>query len=159
MKKSFLNIPAIVMLVLGSVSAKAADLEEYSPEEIEKRHHVEVFLGNTHTEEGNDAFSFGAQYEYRLSSLIGIGILGEYAFENIDAWVVGAPLTIHPGAGWQLVAMPGVEIEDSETKFLFRAGVGYEFELEQFSIKPEVNADFVGGDVNLVFGVSLGFGF
>jgi len=157
--KSWFGIATVVMLGLHSVSAHSADLEGYSPEEIENRHHIEVFLGNTQTEEGEDAFTLGAQYEYQFASLMGVGILGEYAFDNVDAWVVGTPLTIHPGAGWQLVAMPGIEIEGNKTKFLFRAGVGYEFELEQFSIKPEFNADFVGGDVNLVFGVSLGFGF
>lgn len=54
--------------------------------------------------------------------------------------------------------MPGIEIEDNETSFLFRAGVAYEFELEQFTITPEFNADFVNGDVDLVFGASFGFG-
>ncbi len=118
-----------------------------------------MFLGNTHTEEGVDAFAIGGQYEYRVSPLVGIGVMGEYTFEDVDSWVVGVPFTLHPGAGWQLVAMPGVELEGDETTFLFRAGVGYQFELEQFTIKPEFNADFVGGEVDLVFGASLGFGF
>ena len=159
MKKILLGFSTVAILGSSVVSTEAADLDQHASEEIEKLHHVEVFLGNTHTEEGVDAFSIGAQYEYRMSPLLGIGVLGEYATENIDSWVVGVPLTIHPGAGWELVAMPGVELESDETTFLFRAGVGYEFELEQFTIKPEFNADFVGGEVDLVFGASFGFGF
>ncbi len=159
MNSIWIVLPAAIILSSVSTSACAADLIAYNPEELENHHHVEVFLGNTHTEDDEDAFSIGVQYEYRLSPLMGVGILGEYAFEDLDSWVVGVPLTLHPGAGWQLVAMPGVEIENNETSFLFRAGVGYEFELEQFTIKPEFNADFVKGDVNLVFGASLGVGF
>ena len=58
-----------------------------------------MFLGNTHTEEGVDAFAIGGEYEYRVSPLVGIGVMGEYTFEDVDSWVVGLPFTIHPGAG------------------------------------------------------------
>lgn len=159
MTRILLSFSTAAMFGLGLASTNAADLDQFAPEEVEKLHHVEVFLGNTHTEEGVDAFSIGGEYEYRMNPLLGIGVLGEYAFEDVDSWVFGVPLTIHPGAGWQLVAMPGVELEGDETTFLFRVGVGYEFELEQFTIKPEFNADFVDDEVDLVFGASLGFGF
>jgi hypothetical protein len=55
--------------------------------------------------------------------------------------------------------MPGVEIHHDESAFLFRAGVGYEFELKQFTLMPEVNADFVDGETNLFLGVSIGVKF
>ncbi|MGI9512066.1 MAG: hypothetical protein ACR2OL_04115 [Anderseniella sp.] len=55
--------------------------------------------------------------------------------------------------------MPGIEVHKDETEFLFRAGIGYEFEIDRFTILPELNADFGEGEVNLVFGASLGFKF
>jgi hypothetical protein len=151
------------MLAAGLVisgSALAADLDLDQGEEfLEYRHHIAVSLGNTHTEEDEDAFTVGVDYEYRLSSLIGVGVLGEYATGGLDTWVVGVPFALHPGAGWRLVAMPGMEIADDETAFLFRVGAGYEFEIERFTLMPEVNADFVDGETNLFFGASLGVKF
>jgi hypothetical protein len=120
---------------------------------------VEFGLGNTHTESGEDAATIWATYQRRLNSRIGVGVLGEYAFGDLDTWVVGVPLTYHAGEHWKLVLMPGVEIEDGDSETLLRIGAGYEFEMDRYTIKPEANADFVGGDVDYVFGVSIGFGF
>ena len=152
------SILATNLIVSGP--ALSADLEADQGEEfLEYRHHIAVSLGNTHTEENEDAFTIGLDYEYRLSSLVGVGVLGEYATEDLNTWVVGGPFALHPGAGWRLVAMPGIEIADDETEFLFRVGAGYEFEIERFTLMPEVNADFVDGETNLFFGASLGLKF
>jgi hypothetical protein len=139
--------------------ASATDLEASHGDGHEHHHHIAVILGNTHTEHDEDAFTIGIDYEYRLSPLVGVGVLGEYATGGVDAWVVGVPFALHPGAGWRLVAMPGVEIHDGESAFLFRTGVGYEFELGEFTVMPEVNADFVDDETNLFFGASIGFKF
>lgn len=127
--------------------------------EPKERNHIGFFLGSTHTADGDDAFSIGAEYEYLLIPQLGIGVLGEYATGPIDTWIIGAPLTWHVAGGLQLVAMPAVEMEGGESRFLFRVGAGYEFELDKFTIKPEVNADFVDGEVDVVFGATFGFGF
>jgi hypothetical protein len=150
---------AAMWLGLAGGTARASDVEVPTHEAVEHRHHLELFLGNTHTEDDEDAFSFGLGYEYRLTHFLGIGVLGEYAVKDIDAWVVGVPLAIHPGAGWRLVVMPGLELHDGDSEFLFRTGVGYEFEVDRYTIMPEFNADFVDDEVNYVFGVGLGVKF
>ncbi len=142
-----------------SVPVSAADVERSHSEAHEHHHHIAVIIGNTHTEHGEDAFTIGLDYEYRVSSLIGVGVLGEYAAGDIDTWVVGVPFALHPVAGWRLTAMPGLEIHEGESAFLFRTGVGYEFELNEFTVMPEINADFVDGETNLFFGASIGVKF
>ncbi|TMV09900.1 hypothetical protein FGK63_02175 [Ruegeria sediminis] len=126
-------------------------------------HIIEVFLGGTHADHHGSSetvFSAGVQYRYAITHRVSFGVLAEYANEPLDAWIVGAPVVFNLGeTNWQLTAMPGVEIEDSEEEFLFRAGVGYEFELTDYTLKPEVNVDWVDGDTAIVAGVSVGFRF
>jgi len=67
--------------------------------------------------------------------------------------------TIHPYKGFRFTLAPGLEHREGEDEFLFRAGVGYEFEIGRWSILPEFNIDFVDGEEALVYGVSFGYGF
>ena len=157
--RAVLKRATIAWLGLAAGGALATEVERPMSEAVEHRHHLELFLGNTHTEHDEDAFSIGLGYEYRLNHFLGIGVLGEYAVKDIDAWVVGVPIAIHPGAGWRLVVMPGLELHDGDSEFLFLTGVGYEFELDRYTIIPEFNADFVDDEVNYVFGVGMGVKF
>jgi hypothetical protein len=91
---------------------------------------------------------------------LGVGGLGEYAGGDFDSWVLGVPLFIHPYADLIVWLAPGVEIEDGETDFLFRVGLGYEFEIyPRWSLAPELNFDFAGGDTKLVYGLTLSWAF
>ena len=158
-KRAALLGAALAWLGIAAGTARATDVEVPTSEAVEHRHHLDLFLGNTHTEDDENAFSLGVGYEYRLTQFFGIGVLGEYAIKDIDAWVVGVPLAIHPGAGWRLVVMPGLELHDGDSEFLLRTGVGYEFEVGRYTVMPEFNADFVDDEVNYVFGVGLGVKF
>ena len=128
-------------------------------EEGDYRNKVSLFGGNTKDGSENGA-SIGLEYEYQINPRFGIGVLGEYASGDFDSWVIGIPVFIHPHAGWFFRLAPGLEFEDSETNFLFRAGLGYEFELmPRWSLAPEINADFVDGDTKLVYGLTLSWEF
>lgn len=49
---------------------------------------------------------------------------------------------------------------DSETKFVFRAGIEYGIKLPYFSISPAINVDFERNDETaLVYGLSFGMEF
>ncbi|HUV64998.1 MAG TPA: hypothetical protein VMW24_13955 [Sedimentisphaerales bacterium] len=124
---------------------------------------LEVFLGNTHEDahhESEDGFTIGFTYERRFSELLGMGGFYEYAAGDFDKWSVGVPLFIHPYEGFRFALAPGLEHRHGDDEFLFRAGVGYEFELsERWIVMPEFNVDFVDGDESLVFGLTLGYGF
>lgn len=124
-------------------------------------HIFEVFLGWTHGDhDGHDeqAFSIGAQYRYAINHKVSFGVLAEYSESPFESWILGVPFVFNLGeTSWQLTTMPGIELEGSEQEFLFRTGIGYEFETESgFSYKPEINVDWVDGETAVVVGVSFG---
>ncbi len=147
---------AVLGFALLPLQVAAQEREIHSP------HVLEFFVGNTsadHHGTRENAFSVGAQYRYQFSDAFGVGLLAEYARDPLDAWVVGVPMVVGLGdRGWQLTAMPGAEIEGGEQEFLFRVGLGYEFETRGgYSLKPEINVDWVDGETSVVAGISIGF--
>jgi len=152
----FLLVAAII--VPNEVMAEEETQSEHSSE-FEHRHSVAFFMGNTH-DGSEDGFSVGLDYEYRLSETNGIGGLIEYASGELDSWVVAAPLFIYPYKGLRLVVALGFEYGHSETEFLVRTGIAYEFEMgERWTITPKFNVDFVDSEEKYVYGVAFGYGF
>lgn len=142
-------------------------------------HALGVFLGGTTTEESSE-FTFGLEYEYRLTKHIGIGIVGEHT-PDAAAFTQGATTALalvhlHPYRGLSLIAGIGAEIGhgseleeelefeegvarrrivgvEPEAEIVYRLGVAYDVHLSKtFSIAPSVNVDFVNGEENVVFG-------
>jgi hypothetical protein len=160
----------IVFIITLFLIVKAASVSagEQGNGEHEQAHHyhlntAEVFIGGTYEdgEHGSEnGFSIGLVYERRLNNIFGTGAFYEYTAGDFDKWSIGVPLFIHPYKGWRFALAPGLEHRDSDDEFLFRTGVGYEFELsERWVIIPEFNVDFVDSEESYVFGVSFGFGF
>lgn len=146
----------ILALTSGVVCAGGALSDE---EHGHQKNKFEMSLSNTHTEHGENAATFALAYHRRVSPLVSVGILGEHSFGHLDTNIVGIPVKLYPNKGWVLTAMPGAEFHGGHHNPLFRVGVGYEFEMGGYSITPEVNADFVDGETNIVAGISIGFGF
>jgi len=168
MKEKHLIILAVTLALWLILSARYLFAEEQAHESHDgsKHYHLnalELFLGNTY-EDGDhgdeNGFSTALTYERRLSELFGVGVFFEYTAGDFDKWSIGTPLFIHPYKGLRFAAAPGLERRHGNEEFLFRAGVGYEFELdEQWIFMPEFNVDFVDGQEALVFGASFGIGF
>ena len=161
-KKAF--IASVVATVVCSTSASADENGHHG----EHGHHgpniFEVFVGGTfedHHGKSEEAVSAGVQYRYAFNNTVSVGVLAEYSASPLNHWIVGIPAVFTlGGSSWQLTAMPGLEFTNSKEKFLFRTGLGYEFELPSgTSVKPEVNLDWVNGDVAVVAGVSFGWRF
>ncbi|MEM6577515.1 MAG: hypothetical protein AAF678_03415 [Pseudomonadota bacterium] len=159
---------AAVLLAWVLPGQAIADDAAHSDEGDHHGHHgpniVEFFLGATFEEKNGKnetAFTTGAQYRYAINDTVSVGVLGEYAGSPLDFWVVGVPAVFNIGhSGWQFTTMPAVEFKSSKEKFLFRTGIGYEFEFEGgYSVKPEVNVDWVEGEAIVVTGVNLGLRF
>ena len=150
-------LPFLALLLTMTPKGAVAE-NEHGHHEAAHSHRLELFLGNTH-EDSEDGFSVGLAYEYRITEILGTGGLVEYAGGDLDKWLAGVPLFIHPHKGWRFVLAPGLEHKHSENEFLFRAGVAYEFEIGRWSITPEFNVDFVEGEEALVYGLSFGYGF
>lgn len=154
-----LLVAAAVLLPVAGHAQEGAAEEEAA--ERGDRHLLQLFLGGTYAEEADENFlTVGATYEYRLVDLVGIGAFGEYAGGDLDAWSFGAPFFVHPYRELRIVLAPGFEHKEGENEFLFRVGIGYDFPVTgRWSLAPELNADFVDGEVNLVYGVSIGVSF
>ena len=147
-----------ILMVLTS-NGVCDELESKAHEEKEYRKGIALFGGNTQDGSENGA-SIGLEYLYRISPHFSIGGLGEYAGGDFDSWVIGIPLYVRPYAGLYFRLAPGLEFEDSETDFLFRTGLGYEFELSPgWLLAPDFNVDFVDGETKLVYGLILVKGF
>ena len=154
-----LLLSAVVLLIMMAPGTTPAEEEHEGHEGIHgHQHRLELFLGNTHNE-GEDGFSVGLTYEYRLNAILGVGGLVEYVGGELNEFIGAVPLFIHPYKGWRFILAPGFDSKQDRRDFLFRAGVGYEFEIDRWSISPEFNVDFVDGEHVLVYGVSFGYGF
>lgn len=153
MKKAILT--AVCAIACTSATAQASGTED-RPWEA-NRATVGLGLGVETTEDGETAPVLSLSYNLRLSEYAGIGVGAEYAFGDIDTWVVGVPVRAFLTERWVLTAMPAAEIHNGDLEFLFRLGLGYEFENEGYSITPELNVDFVDGKTNYVFAVVFGF--
>jgi hypothetical protein len=158
-----------------------------SPEHDESAGHHEnsfhpndfgVFLGVT-DEKGHDLeFTTGLDYERRFSKHWGVGGLVDYAGGDLRNTVLAVPVYWHPGGGWKLSAAPGVEfhngrgdgepvlaeeavgeVDEDETHFLFRVGVGYHVHVsDHWGVVPTVNLDFVDREEVWVYGIGVAYG-
>ena len=157
-KRTFLIGVVFILIVLASGVCRAE--EEKGREENVGPHRLELLLGNTH-DDGENGFTVGLGYEYRVNQFFGVGGLVEWVRDELREWVFAVPLVLHPYKGWRFIVGPGIQVEraTSNKDFLFRVGTGYEFEIDRWSITPEFNFDIVDGEGIAVFGVSFGYGF
>lgn len=151
----------VCLLTLFPVVAAAGSEPEFESAEEEYRSQMVLFGGNTH--DGADygaSFSFG--YLYRLGKYFRVGGFAEHAGGDFDLWLVGFDAVMFPIAGWYVRAAPCAEFEDSETRFVFRVGTGYEFEFgPRWSVAPEVNYDTNRRerDHTFVYGIAVAYKF
>ncbi|MFC2164527.1 hypothetical protein ACFLT2_05965 [Acidobacteriota bacterium] len=146
------------------------------------RHHLGVTLAATsHLEKGGSTyFTLGAEYEYRLSPLFGIGLIGELIFGKETEYLFALPFFIHVTESLWFRIAPGLEVahhsEESgdshgeenhgngehssqKAKFLTRIGAGYNFNAGGFIITPTIDLDFLRSQTSLVWGITIGRGF
>jgi len=140
-----------VVLILTLAAALAMAAPASAAEQT-----LSVFTGVT-DDRGDNAFTLGLDYEYHLSEHFGIGGLVDLATGDVRDFIIGVPVFAHPVGGLLVLAVPGMEHQnDGSNEFLFRLGVGWEFELsERFVLTPIVNVDFVDGEEIWVYGVAL----
>ncbi len=120
-------------------------------------HHLSVLLGGTDlVNEDHTAFTVGIDYEYRVSNFLGLGLVVEQAFGNIDSTTILAVADLHLWRGLIAQVGPGVEFVDENSYAALRLGALYEFEFENgFTLSPQLHYDFSHEDA-LVFGIALG---
>lgn len=152
------------------------------------RNELALVLASTHeSEEDENLFTIGGEYERRFTSRVGLTAGFEHLSE-VDGWVFVFPLTVRIAGGLKALAGPGFEhlsrrptlggheVGHSETSeehpvesgadnlFLFRIGAQYAFEIgERFSVAPGIALDFIdeehGVAKAVLYGVNLGIAF
>jgi hypothetical protein len=127
---AFLFASLLLLVPLESLAEESEHAEH--TEAHYHRHHIGLFLGNTH-EEGEDEFTVGLDYEYRFTQYFGIGVLLEYVGEDEREGIGLVPLFIHPYKGFRFMVGPGVKPKAEETKFVWRLGIGYRFPIRNWT--------------------------
>lgn len=156
-RRFWILVMTVLLITIWFIPAGAED--QQSVHEKFHRHHIGLLLGNT--EEGHEnGFTIGADYEYRLKELVGLGGVAEYIGGDFDSFVLAGLVFIHPYRDLRFVLGPGFEKRDGEYNSFLRVGVGYRFHVgKAWTIAPEFNVDFGERDEALVYGVSIGRGF
>jgi hypothetical protein len=145
------------------------------------RHHLAALIAATsNLDHHHTNFTLGGDYQYRLASRWAVGGFGEVIFAEHTEYLFGIPLYFFPTERLWLRTGPGVEfvtesLEEheehsafssggqapttTETKFLFRFGVGYNFELGGLTLTPSLDLDLVRNARAVVWGLNIGKGF
>jgi len=166
-----LKLP-LVCLFLSNTCIYAQLQEEGSKQESQNhssKHHIALFNGaTTNFSHESTSYTIGLDYEYRISKLLGIGLLGEVILADSEEFLTGVAVCAHPFKGTKLIAAPLVVFSEEhhsegheikkESSFAFRIGAGYDFHVGKLSLGPTVDFDF-GKTEALNYGLSIGFGF
>jgi hypothetical protein len=155
-----LALLALMLPVAASAAAQESKVEALEAEAAGP-HHLSVILGGTRVPEHQETgFTIGLDYEYRVSRTVGLGVVVEHAFGEIDATTLLGVADIHLVRGLVVQTGPGVEFVQDESFFVYRLGLLYEFELgEGFTLSPQLHYDFSGAENGIVFGVAFGRAF
>jgi len=153
---------AMLLFLVASIgqAAEESSHSEHGDAEYHKNR-VAGFIGITGEDRRDRALTLGVDYSRRLSPSFAIGIGIERAFGDLEFTVLTIPAAYYFNDGWKVFAGPGWENADDqdETEFLVRAGIEYEFEMDGYEIAPVLMFDFIDGEVVVIGGVALAWGF
>ncbi|MDT8399386.1 MAG: hypothetical protein RQ899_12290 [Pseudomonadales bacterium] len=160
-----------------------AEVEERSAGHVPERseygpHHVSIFAGATDLrrkaepmagegvgegmeEDRRDdtAATFALDYEYRVTSRVGLGVVVEQTAGAFNATTVLDVADIHLFHGLVMQVGPGLEFIEHQTNVVGRIGGLYEFEFDHFTLSPQIHYDVTDKEDSLVFGLALGVNF
>ena len=123
-------------------------------------HHLSALVGTTYTKECGNAVTLGIDYEYRVSDFLGLGVVAEYAFEDLDAYTYLLVADLHITNNFIAQIGPGVEFHGTHKMEVARLGFLYEFELSGITVSPQLHYDYHRNHKSaIVAGVAFGLSF
>ncbi len=161
-----LLLAAVLLAAPGIASAEEAHEEGWRA----KPSTVSLILAGT-SDEDEDVFTVGLDYEHRIHDFVGVGAVVEYATDDIDAVTLLGVVDLHLWRGLGIQTGPGVEFVREEEEepggtrktdkreFVYRAGLLYEFEIGAFVFTPQVHYDYSTGKDAVIYGAAFGFHF
>ena len=125
------------------------------------RQHVS-FVAGTSDNEKHSAFTYGIDYEYRVSPFLGVGSVLEHAGGDIDATTALLVADLHFGERFILQTGPGIEVIDKpggqQELAVLRLGALYERPVgEHATFSPQIHVDFTEEHNTLVVLFAWGF--
>jgi len=147
------SLLATILLVALGCFAPATFAETET--ESDEKNKFSILVGVTSETRRDKGPTLGLEYERRLDAVLGVGLLAEHVFGDLDFSILAVPLFFHTGR-WKFLIAPGVEDSDLGTEFLLRIGGDYGFEVGRWEIAPGIDVDFVDGEVVPVIGVAIG---
>jgi hypothetical protein len=161
MRESFVMLTLTVLLsvagtfpVVAQAEERSTDSDDEVTQEFESNL-LAAFSGIVIEGRHERASALGVEYERRLSSQFGVGVLVEHTFGELDFWVYAVPFAYHTGR-WKLYVAPGIEESNHHSESLVRFGGEYAYEIGSWEISPQIDLDFVSGHQVLVSGVTFG---
>tara|TARA_Y100000815_G_scaffold259002_1_gene269022 strand:+ start:773 stop:1258 length:486 start_codon:yes stop_codon:yes gene_type:complete len=143
----------LLILSVQAFSTNASE-HEHSP------NHISLFIGHTDFSEHGNGETVGIDYEYRVSPLLGLGSVVEYAFGSLDALTVLAVADIHLTDQFIIQVGPGYEYTSEHEFFVSRLGALYEFRYSGYTFSPQFHFDYHEGvGSSKVAGLAVGFDF
>lgn len=167
---SLMPLLAVFFLVALTAASPGSAEEGEEGEGAERQNVLSVILGGTSDDDEN-AFTVGLDFEHQIHRFLGIGAVLEYSTDDIDALSLIGVLDFHVWKGLSIQTGPGVEFvgeeEEEEGKttsvnrreFLYRIGAVYEFEIGKFLLIPQVHYDYSSGKDSVVYATAIGFKF
>ena len=139
-----------------------------------------VALGAVAFDNDNTNFATGLEYTRQVGDNLGLGLLSEVTFGDVNSVKVGIPVSYYFGrlkvsaapmgifnkdvnniiqSGGADGGITGQVVEDIEMNLGARAAVSYMMNVKGLIIAPTVRADYLGDKVIPNVGINVGFGF
>lgn len=131
------------------------------------RHNFELFSGGTYFYGPHQTtlVTVGVDYEHRFRDFhnhFGVGLLADYEFKNdkrTSETLITPTLIYFPTKHMKVFIGIGCALTGQRTLLLWRAGLGYEFDLtEHFVVAPTLSLDHTSHYTALVYGLAFGIG-
>ena len=150
--KQIIFVTALLIFILLPGNIWGQEEENEDPKGISD---ISLFLGASSNSE-TTAFTIGMDYQYRISRLIGVGVIVDHATGDFKSTLVAPALFLHV-KNLSFTVAPGAEFSDDDTAMVLRLGASYEFELSRrFALIPAIFYDTErNGDPTLVYGVGF----
>ncbi len=165
---------AACLLVAAPLTAQhmVAHDHESSPHEGEAAHfwhHLALTPSLTTVlpragEEAQTLPTLGLDFEEHIGKVLGAGLYVEALFGQSEQEVMlGLPLFVHPFGHFHFLLAPELKWAEAaeawERTAGLRLGTAYDFHFAHLSLSPALNADFLHGETELNYGLSIGWGF
>jgi len=163
------RVLATLFIALGVLPLQASThtAEPHHDDDVAHHHknHIAIFIGATqaeehHGERNDPHFTLGIDYERRLSTLFGLGLLADGVIGGKRDYLVGVPLFLHASEHIVLQLAPAwhkVE-EGNHSGAVLRSGIIWSIPVGTGTLSPSLFYDIAESDNIWVFGLSIGKG-